>query len=61
MYSLNPLELQKEPWDSVIELYSDVRCMQIRESKRKEKNSWKEQMRAKGYEVRRANDKSGWW
>lgn len=61
MYGLNPLELQKEPWDSVIELYADIRNMQIREKKKNAKDSWKEQMRAKGYEVKRANDNSGWW
>lgn len=61
MYNLNPLELQKEPWDSVIDLYADIRHMQIREKKKNAKDNWKEQMRAKGYEVKRANDNSGWW
>lgn len=61
MYGLNPLDLQREQWDLVIELYSDIRYMQIRENKKKEKDSWKEEMRAKGYEVRRASDNSGWW
>lgn len=61
MYKLNPLELQKEAWDDVIELYTDVRKMQVREAEKKEKDAWKENLRKQGYEVRRATDDSGWW
>ena len=61
MYGLNPLDLQKEQWDLVIELYTDIRFMQIRENRKKEKEGWKEELQKKGYEVRRATDNSAWW
>ena len=53
--------MQKQSWDEVIELYTDVRRMQVREAEKKEKDNWKENLRQQGYEVRRATDNSGWW
>lgn len=58
---MNPIEVQKQSWDEVIELYTDVRRMQVREAEKKEKDNWKENLRQQGYEVRRATDNSGWW
>ena len=58
---MNPLELQRETWDIVMELYSDMRKVQIRSEEKTRKDRWKEDMRKRGVKVRRATDTSGWW
>jgi hypothetical protein len=53
---INPIQLQNESYDSVIDLYSDMRTMQIRAKKEqdREKTGVKE--------IRRyASNDAGWW
>ena len=47
---INPIQIQREPYVDVIDLFSDVRRMQIRDSK-KDKKVIK----------RYASDDAGWW
>lgn len=50
MYHTDPIALQEKAYIDVVELYADVRKMQIRE-KQKDKKVVR----------RRASDDAGWW
>nr|DAX71818.1 MAG TPA: hypothetical protein [Caudoviricetes sp.] len=47
---LTPFTVEETPFYNVIDLYSDIRCMQIRQTVRQNKPI-----------RRRASDNAGWW
>jgi len=51
VYHTNPIELSEKPYETVIELYADLRTMQIREKNQSKKNT------VRVY----ASDDAGWW
>lgn len=53
---LDPLSLQEKSFFDVIDLYADLRRMQIREQKQMQENTTPQ-----GIPKRRASDDAGWW